>query len=161
MQTLKPRGFNLTRLAGVVLVLFLVQSCGMQRTMTFPSPSRKAAIEIWQTRWVNSWRARVELVTENRRTVLYTQRHEAFIHFVHVYWSPDETKVGVFVAYGILAANVKTGATIPFDEIRKEFAQSIRDTYRLPPQEDPISWAGLADAQFAFARLHPEIRQTY
>ena len=130
--------------------------------MLFPSPSRAAAIEIWQTRWDNSWRARVELVTEQRRKVLYPELREAFIHFVHIYWSPDETKVGVFVSNGAEAFNVKTGEQLPFDQIRKEFAQSIRDTYHLPPQEhDPIGWASMSEAQFAFSKLHPEIRLTY
>ena len=131
----------------------------------FPSPSGKAAIEIWQTRFDNFWKAQVELVTDHRRTVLYRQPRDAGIYFVHVYWTSDETEVGV-VATGAavfsVAADVRTGAARPFGEIRTAVAQSIRDTYRVPPDEkDPIAWAGLADAQAQFFMRHPEVRLTY
>jgi hypothetical protein len=53
----------------VIPVLFA--GCGWQHTMTFRSPSRKAAIEIWQKGIDNSGGARVELVTAKGRTVLY------------------------------------------------------------------------------------------
>ena len=126
--------------------------------MIFPSPSRSAAIEIWQAPRIVAGKARVELVTAKRRTVLYTQPREASVRFVHVYWSHDEDIVGVFVLNGTLAADVRTGELKSFEVVRKDFAKSLRDTYELPPQEDPIMCAARSDAQFAFSKLHPEIR---
>ena len=144
---------------GMCLVLgALMQGCGWERTMIFPSPSRSAAIEIWQAPRVIGGKARVELVTAKRRTVLYTQPREAFVRFVHVYWSRDEGIVGIFVLNGTLAADVRTGELRSFELIRNDFAKSLRDTYNVPPQEDPIMWAARSDAQFAFSKLHPEIR---
>ena len=165
MQALKTLWLKLASIAAVVIPCLLTQGCGWERTMTFPAPSRASFIEIWQPRFNNSLQARVELVTANGRTVLYTQQREAIIYLVHVYWSPDETKVGVlgtgFAIFSV-AANVKTGSEVPFDQIRKEFAQSIRETYHLPAGGlDPFDWAATDSAQMQFSRLHPEIRLTY
>jgi len=161
MQIVRLVPWDLVRAIAILVASAALQGCGWERTMRFQSPSGMSAIEIWQTRFVNTLKARVELVTKQKRIVLYTQQREAWIEFVHVYWSPDEATVGVFAANGELAADVKTGRPIPFERIRKEFAQSIRDTYHLPPGEDPIDWAHLYDSQFAFLRLHPEIHLTY
>jgi hypothetical protein len=148
----------------VILLALLAEGCGWQRTMTFRSPSRKAAIEVWQKGIDNSWGARVELVTNRGRTVLYQVRADSFINFFHVYWSPDETNAGI-LATGAkifsLACNTKTGALIPFDGIREDFGKSIRAAYHVPPGEDPIQWAAMADAQVEFFKLHPEIRLSY
>jgi hypothetical protein len=147
-----------------LLIPLLFAGCGWQHTMTFRSPSRKAAIEIWQKGIDNSWGARVELVTTKGRTVLYRIPSESYIYFVHVYWSPDEAKVGVLgTGHTIfsVACNTATGALIPFEKIREDFGKSIRATYHVPPQEDPIQWAAMADAQVEFSKLHPEIRLSY
>ena len=151
---------------GVQVILFslLAQSCGWQKTMTFPSPSRRAAIEIWQTRLDNSWGTRVRLTTVERKAVVFENRREAHIYFVHVYWSPDESKVGVLgtgsKSWGV-ACDVRTGELIPFETIEEEFGESIRKMYHVPPKEDPVKWASSNDAHQAFFRLHPEIRLTY
>lgn len=96
----------------VVLLPLLAPGCGWKRTMRSISPSQKAAVEIWQTRDPLLARARVELVTGHRRAVLCSQDDEALIHFVHVYWTPDEKRVAVLVS-GLLnceaAAEVETG----------------------------------------------------
>lgn len=162
MQALGSPWLNVCKLFGVVTLCLFTHACGWERTMAFPSPSRTSFIEIWQRESGIHPHARVELVTGNRRTVLYTQPTEAFIYFVHVYWSKDETRVGV-LATGMVnidvAANARTGSSIPFDQIRTEFAQSLRDTYNIPSGElDPIAWAAMSEAQHAFSRLHPEIR---
>lgn len=77
--------------------------CGWQKTMTFPSPSRKSAIEVLQTRVANEFGFRIELVSANRRTELHRIKREAIIYFVHVYWSPDEKKVGVLATGSVTA----------------------------------------------------------
>ena len=114
----------------VALVVPLVMTgCGWQHTMTFRSPSRRAAVEIWQKGIDNSWGSRVELVTPKGSTVIYRLSTDSFIYFVHVYWSPDETRVGVVgTGYGSfhLARSTVTGAPIPFEQIRDEMANSIR-----------------------------------
>lgn len=126
--------------------------------MIFPSPSRSAAIEIWRAPRISSWKARLELVTERRRTVLYAQPREALVRFAHVYWSQNEATVGIFALIGTLAADVKTGKVIPFAQIQNEFAKSLRETYNIPATEDPIAWAARSPAEDAFAKLHPEIQ---
>ena len=82
----------------------------------------------------------------------------------HVYWSPDEAKVGVLgtgLAIFSVACNTATGTPIPFEKIREDFGKSIRATYYVPPKEDPIQWAAMVDAQVEFFKLHPEIRLSY
>jgi len=147
-----------------LLITILLANCGWQHTMTFRSPSRNASIEIWQKGIDNSWGARVELVTPKGRTVLYRIPRESYISFVHVYWLPDEAKVGVLgtgLAIFSVACNTATGTPIPFEKIREDFGKSIRATYHVPPKEDPIQWAALVDAQVEFFKLHPEIRLSY
>src|ERR1043166_7265952 len=136
MQALRQGRLTLLAASAVTVVCFFTQGCGWERTMAFPSPSRAAAVEIWQTRFDNSWKARVELVTARARTVLYTQQREALIYFVHVYWLRGETVVGVFAAGGPMAADVRTGESVPFERIRNEFVRSLRETYRIAPGED-------------------------
>ena len=147
------------------LIALVIPGCGWQHTMTFRSPSGKRAIEIWQKGIDNSWGARVELVTPTGRTVLDRVPRDSYIYFVHVYWSPDETRVGVVgtgFAYFHLACNTATGTQIPFEHIREEMAQSIRATYHLPAAEDdPIQWAAMSEAGIEFFRRHPEIKVTY
>ena len=148
----------------IVSISLLANACGYRHTMTFRSPSGKKSIEVWQTAVDNSWGARVELVSAQRRIVLDEVRREAILYFVHVYWSPDETRVGV-LATGFnsvrVGSDTRTGAAIPFGEIREELGKSIEKTYRVPPGEDPIQWAAMADAGSAFFKLHPEIRLSY
>jgi|WetSurMetagenome_2_1015567.scaffolds.fasta_scaffold149806_2 hypothetical protein len=151
------------KLFAVVLPL-LLGGCGWVKTMQFPSPSGKAAIEIWQTGLDNGMGARVELVTAQRRTLLVEVPDDSFIHFAHAYWSPGETKVGIFCSGSVLiraAARVATGSAIPFGQIRDELAQSIRDTYQRPAGEDPFNWSADSSAVRQFFKLHPEIRVSY
>ena len=148
----------------VLLWSVLIQGCGFEKTMTFPSPSRKAAIEIWQYRFENFWGARVELVNARGRTVLDKRDRETGLYFVHVYWSPDETKVGVLATgfnFFHVAFDISAGKSIPFEDIRKDLGRSIQETYHVPHGEDPIGWAALSEAQGEFFKLHPEIRLTY
>ncbi len=87
---------------------------------------------------------------------------EAHVSFVHVYWAPDESLVGVLVTGGniwTLAWDVNTGRGVPFDLIRKEFSESLRQAYAIPANvPDPIGWATLGEAQTTFLRLHPEMQ---
>lgn len=73
----------------LLVVALLSSACGWKRTMLFQSPSNLASIEILQTRLDNSWGVRLELVASGRRTVLLEKRREAFVNFVHVYWSQE------------------------------------------------------------------------
>ena len=151
-------------LAAVTMGL-LAQGCGYRKTMEFRSPSGQKSIEIWQTSVDNSWHGRVALVVGQRSMVIYRLPSEAFIHFVHVYWSPNEEYVGA-IARGMsgftFACETKTGAMVPFDLVREGLARSIVQTYRVPRGEkDPIGWAGTNDAVSQFFQLHPEIRLTY
>ena len=86
------------------------------------------------------------------------------MYFVHVYWSPDEKKVGV-LATGLNIWNIAWDLTldrgIPFDSIKPDVRRSIEESYRVPSGEDAILWAASSDAQSAFFRLHPDIKSTY
>ena len=130
--------------------------------MRFPSPSGRAAVEIWQERFDNSMGSSVELVIPEKRVVLDSLDRETAFYFVHVYWSPDEMKVGILAtgSNGVrVAANVKTGKPLAFGEIQKEFDQSLRKTYHVPEwEDDPVTWA---NNSHMFFRLHPEIKLTY
>ncbi len=132
--------------------------------MTFPSPSRRAVIEVWQTRPDNSRGIQVHLVTPGRDLVVEEDRPEGLLYFVHVYWSPDGTKVGLtgggFISLD-LAYDIATGGRIPFDAVREGLAASIRGTYHLAPEQDPLKWGMRSEAHEAFFRLHPEIRLSY
>jgi hypothetical protein len=151
--------------ACVLLMLAVTQSnCGSHRTMVFPSPSNGYRIEVWQTAIDNSWGARFELVSANKHLLLYRLPRESFVSFVHVYWSPDETSaavVGAAIAPFSFAVATNSGASVPFDSLRPQMAESIARTYHLPLGEDPIAWAGSDDARRAFRGLHPEVRLSY
>jgi len=162
-------GSRKSRSAGALILeiigLLSCQSCGLQRTMTFPSPSGKMAIEVLQARFENSMGMRVDLVTPEHRTALFIQRRETLVYFVHVYWSPDEATVG-FLATGAgswrIAADTSSARLIPFDAVRGGLAQSIRKVYDVPAEEeDPLIWATKATAVTAFFKMHPEISLTY
>ncbi len=152
------------RCVSAIVVLALTSSCGWKKTMTFQSPSGKSAIEIWQSRLANEWGLRVLFVSRQGRTELYEKRGEVIVNFVHVYWSSDESKVGVY-ATGLanfgLAFDSSRDAKMPFKEIREQLGESIRNTYHLSKEKDPFVWAELNDATSAFYRLHPEIRLSY
>ena len=132
--------------------------------MTFSSPLRKGAIEIWQTRFANEFGTRVEFVSSQHRTVLYERRGESIIYFVHVSWAPDEMKVGVlatgYAGFGV-AFDTKEWKEIPFESIREDLARSIAATYIVPNGDDPIEWAATSDAPIAFLKVHPEVRLSY
>lgn len=164
MQVLTESRKILMSLSSVLIAAVLLQGCAWQKTMTFPSPSRRAAVEIWQTRFANEWGTRVVLATARGRTTVFENRREAIVYLVHVYWSPDEKEFGILSTGANIwyfACNAETGKQIPFEQIRNPLAQSIKAMYQVPHGKDPISWAASADAQAAFFRLHPEIRLTY
>ena len=110
--------------------------------------------------------ARFELVTAHRREVLAKSSASVnIIDFVHVYWSPGEQRVGILETGYIpqeLAFDLTLGRPIPFASIRNDLAKSIAAAYHLSPEiTDPIGWAHLMDASFAFFKLHPEVQLTY
>src|SRR5436305_526697 len=89
---------NLNRSAKIRLILRLIiaaAGCGWHETMRFASPSRRAAVEIFQRPIANEFGIKVQFVSGNRRFTLYERRRETLVYFVHVYWSSDETRVGV------------------------------------------------------------------
>lgn len=131
--------------------------------MVFRSPYGHDDIAIWQKGPDNSWAAKVEVSMDHRRTELITVR-EAFIYFVHVYWSSDGSRVGVLTAGSTpvhVAYDLKLHKNIPFTEIRDEVARSIRTAYHLSDAQDPLRWAESPQASDAFFRLHPEIHVFY
>jgi hypothetical protein len=86
------------------------------------------------------------------------------VRFVHVYWSPDEARVGILASgLGIweLAFDTKTGKVIPFDQVQNGLVSSIRQSYQLPPNEDPLRWSVLPEAGTAFFKRHPEVHVDY
>ncbi len=132
--------------------------------MDFPSPSGKSAVEMWQTRIDNSFHMRADLVSGARRVALYTSPNDAVVTFVHVYWSPDEAKVGILASgVGIwdLAFDTRTGAAVPFDQIRDSLFNSIRQTYRLSKDEELLRWSSSREGAVACFRRHPEIHVDY
>jgi hypothetical protein len=151
----------------VLIAVFSVSTCGLSRRMIVFSLSHKSSIEIYQSQFPVS--VQVDLVTTGRRTVLIQQKSDATISFIHVFWSRDESKVAVLstgYATFAIAAEVGSGAQIPFDLIKKDFALSLRETYKLPavyPDEpnlefDVFKWAQTEYADQAFAKLHPDVK---
>jgi hypothetical protein len=39
--------------------------------------------------------------------------------------------------------------------------ESIRETYHVSGEVDPIQWAAMSNAYTAFFKLHPEVRLSY
>jgi hypothetical protein len=152
------------RVTGIILVpvwLLTLCGCGWEKTMVFPSASGKASVEVWQTRFANDWATKIELVTPNARMEMDRIDREAIIHFVHVYWSPDDKSVAVLATgfnFSRVAYDLKSRKPIPFERLRKEMGRSIAQAYPVPAGEDPIQWAAMADAGVAFSKRHPEIR---
>ena len=149
----------------VFLALALIaQSCGWDKTMTFPSPSGRAAVEILQPRIENSWGVQIDLVKSGGRIRLFEGHHDEILYFVHVYWSPDETTVGA-LARGFTRVDIAYDSValkeIPFAEIRNDLGDSIKRSYNLPQALDPFDWAETTEGQCAFFARHPEFKVTY
>lgn len=149
------------KVSAALVALLMLTGCGWQETMTFPSPSGRAVIQIWKIGIAKGYGLRVRFVAGGLSTDIFTRRGEAIIRFVHVYWSSDESQVGI-VATGfgglLLAYDAQKRTTIPFESIREGVARSIAHTYNVPAGWDPIAWAGLRQAAQAFAKLHPEVK---
>ena len=146
-----------------LLAIALAGGCGWRETMHFESPSGKAVVEIMQTRVANEWGIRVRLLAEEKARVLYERHGETLIYFVHVYWSPDESKVAVLATGSLIfkvAFDLRNDKRLPFEDLRSAVGDSIRKAYHLPVDKDPIYWAA-SDGQFAFWKLHPEIKVSY
>lgn len=132
--------------------------------MTFASPSHRGAVEIWQTGTANDFGTRVVLVFDERRKVVFENRRDAYVSFVHVYWPADERRVGVLLSglnYFTLAWDTRSAQPISFDSIRDDFARSIESSYNVPKELDPFKWSGEPQAQDAFFARHPEIHLSY
>src|SRR5260370_41178046 len=82
MRTLKLRSRPPAVLLVLLVLLVSTQACGYRRTMVFPSPTKRVAVEIWQTRIESSMGMRIELVSGHRRFVVYRGPNEARPHFV-------------------------------------------------------------------------------
>jgi hypothetical protein len=142
----------------VSLFLITVSGCGWRKTMTFPSPSHKAAIEVLQRPLANELGILVQFVSSERKITLYERRREAFVNFVHVYWSQDQTTVGVFAAGSLsfgVALDTRSGKEVAFQQVEPDIRQSIRNTYHLADADDPLQWAWSSAGATAFAKLHP------
>ncbi len=148
-----------------LLGMMLLTSCGYHRTMSFPSPSRRHTIEIWMPVLADEWDARIELVSRTNKKSLHEYRREALIYFVHVYWSPDESVVGVMTAGASTsrgAWDTGSGRPVAFQSIESAFRRSIVEKYHVPLDRDALEWAaGEMEARDAFFKLHPEIRVSY
>src|SRR5437588_6305286 len=134
-----------SRLVGTLILLPLVLLCEgcMKKTTVFSSPSHRATVEIWHSSFDNSWRATADLLTGNGRTTIIESHRDAFLYFVHVYWSTDETKIGIIgrgFARWDVASDATTGKAVPFEAIRGELVHSIAMSYNLPPDVDPMQW---------------------
>jgi hypothetical protein len=133
--------------------------------MKFESPSRVASIELWQPAHLNGNEAGIDLVKGGKAIRLFTAKQEGLVYFMHVYWSPDESKVGVVGTGTVifhLAYDLTNGRAIPFELIRKELAASIAESYSLPSDEaDPIQWAAHHHAMLQFRKKYPEFHTTY
>lgn len=156
--------FRRNVLTAVVALLALLDGCGWKPAFSFPSPSGDATIELLQTRVDRTWGTRVDLVTQQGRKTVFENRTEAYVYFVHVNWSLDGTVAGVMVT-GFnnwrLAINAQTGEEVSFGQIRDDFAESIRLTYDLPSEVDPIAWAATSAAHTAFLTSHPDYDPVY
>src|SRR5947209_2360634 len=156
MQALNLLGFGL---AIGALVVFGT-GCGWQKTMSFPSPSGRSSVQIWQTRVANEMGIQVLLESGTSKKELWKRSRESLVYFVHVCWSQDESQVAVYgsglQAFGV-AADVRTGNEIPFESLRHVMEASIAQAYDLPPGTDPLKWASSNPAFGAFAKHHPEI----
>jgi hypothetical protein len=153
---------NLPAAAALFLTL-LMAGCGYDRTMRFPSPSGQSEFEVWQRSIANEFGARFAVVTRGSRTFVGNESEgDNIIYFVHVYWTPDESKVGVFGAGAQRwnrAFEVQSGKEIPFDEIRQGMANSIRTEYLVPKDADPFGWAQAHPHEFL--RHHKDVDLTY
>ena len=146
-----------------LLLVLLMAGCGYDRTMRFPSPSGRAEVEIWQRSIANEFGARFAVVTRGVRTFVGDESEgDNIIYFVHVYWTPDESKVGIYGA-GFQRWNrafeVKSGKEIQFEEIKQGMADSIRAEYSVPKDVDPFYWAQTHPHEFF--RHHKDVDLTY
>jgi hypothetical protein len=149
------------KVMGSVCLLLLFLSCGWERTMVFTSQSGRSTLEVWQTPVDHTLHMRIDVVTTNGRHEVYRSPNEAILRFIHVYWSPDETKVGLLAAgFGVweIAFDLKNERTIPFSQIQDQVFRSVVESYHVGTRTEVSAWIDSPEAASAFARLHPEIK---
>jgi hypothetical protein len=163
MQTLISSRSRLIRTIITLAISLVGQSC-MKRTMTFPSPSHRSTVEVWQRSIENSWGAQAVLVTSLGRKTLVESKRDSFLYFVHVYWSPDETKVGIIGRGAVIweeAFDITNNRPIPFEGVRADVFRSMAKTYDIPTGMNPVDWSWSSEATTAFFKLHREIHVSY
>lgn len=148
----------------IALIVLGTTSCLSKKTLEFVSPSGRNTVELWQARFDESWDARVDLISRSKRTTIYKLPREAFATFVHVYWSPDESRVSVIGASYrgfAVAVDTSSGRKVPFELVERAAADSLRAVYNIAPGQDPIAWTTTDEASDAFRRRYPKFRPYY
>src|SRR5215469_8244880 len=150
----------------IALMLFclLLNGCGWQTKISFPSPDGQKSVRILQPWPANSWGFKIELETGGNRAVVYERRKESIIYFMHVCWSRDSNSFAVLAAGFTqiqFAYDLRQRKEIPFQIMKDAMASSIRTTYRLDKDEagtpiDPFEWAWSHKGSAGFTQLHPE-----
>lgn len=141
----------------MLLVALSLVNCGWQSSVSFRSPSGKAAISVGRGYGIMA-RLEVDLSDSTGSRRVYRSPGEAFVNFVDVYWSPDEQIAGLVItgtAQWTLAFSTIDGKEIRFDPIRPQMEATLRKHYQIPDDVSPIQWTYTDDAQQQYRTLHP------
>jgi hypothetical protein len=100
---------------GILMLLFSSCSLAWRNVVSFSSPSEKYKVEVQQPEHWREIGARVVLKSAQSSKVVSEFRGDAYITFVHCWWSPDESTFTVFIAGTvrmIAAYDVVNGRTL-------------------------------------------------
>jgi hypothetical protein len=118
-----------------LLCLSLI-GCGWKKEISFPSPSGRYNLEVYQPHFFRPANLRLDLVTDaGRRRAIYQLDHEIFLSFLYTYWSPKEDIVAVLACgSGIVrfAYDRRQGKAIAFDTVAVDVKKSLLGAYALP-----------------------------
>jgi hypothetical protein len=147
----------------MVLLAFVLISCGWQRKASFQGPSN-VTVEFDQPFPINAAAIRVLLKKDQRIITLANLKGDTYLSFADVWFSQDGRFVAAYACTSgpklQLAYDLSAGKAIAFDILRSQLAKHVVVKYRMSrsdtlSDEEILNRACLEGSQ-AFVDKHPD-----
>lgn len=153
MSRLRSRHTGIVAAFGGVALLYAAFQVGCWNTaVTTDSPDHRHTVRIRELCLGPDCTIKAQL-SSGLLPVEVMMRGDAWLGFVHITWSTDSSRVGLFVTNRLggqpiqAGFDVRTNAQVPFETVRDMVADDIRRTYGLTVDKlsayngDALEWA--------------------